>query len=142
MSAFRFLPGLGARRRTPSDAGEVVALDSARAVLRATRGAVEVMRLADAEGRRAHAERDLDGFDAAWRSYHDAQQVYRVAASHWEDVVAAGPVYLEELPVAPAWSSNDLETELAPLVIDLSVDAPQSAEIDAKPADEPVHESR
>src|SRR4051794_36957368 len=128
MSAQRFLPSTFGRRRPPSDAGNEFALDTAGAVLRATRGAVEVMRAADAAGRRAHTERDLAGFDAAWRSYHDAEQLSRLGAGQWESVVAGRSGALEDLPFAPVWSSNDLETEHVPFVIDLSVDDPTDPE--------------
>jgi hypothetical protein len=152
MSAQRFLPSFTGRRRRPTDAGEELALDTGAAVLRATRGAVETMRLADAAGRRAHTERDLAGFDAAWRSYHDAEQLYRHAAAQWESVIATRSSASGELPFAPVWSSNDLETEHVPFLIDLSVDAPTDPEptivvldeqaLDAEVYDAEVHESR
>lgn len=141
MSGQRFLPSLTGRRRRPSDAGDECALDTAAAVLRATRGAVGIMRRADDAGRRAHVRGDLGGFEAAWRSYHDAEQLYRLAAAQWESVAGTGSGRLDELPCAPAWSSNELETELAPLVIDLSVDAPSAPDLEVV-VDEQVHESR
>lgn len=120
LGTMRFLPGLGARSRS-GDEG------SPRAVLRAARAAVRVMRDADRAGRRAHAEGDLGRFEVAWRDYQDAVQAYRSAGRRWEALGASRPEAWDDFPAAPPWRSNDLQTEQLLLVVDLAVAEEKSA---------------
>jgi hypothetical protein len=97
------------------------------------------MRRADRAGRRAHTAHDLDAFEVAWRGYRDAAQDYRAAAARWEALGGLRPGGLDDFPVAPRWNSNDLATELGPVVIDLSAagaTAGDQAQSDQAPSDQ------
>lgn len=126
MSAVRFAPAPDVRSRTDDD--------QPRAVLRGARHAVRTMRLADRAGRRAHTAHDLDAFEAAWRGFQDAAQDYRAAASRWEALGALRAAALDDFPVAPPWHSNDLRTDLGPVMIDLAA-ADEQSTVSAATAD-------
>lgn len=101
----RFGAVFGRRPRAATDPEEGPPYAEVRDVLRVTRRAARVMRIADGDGRRASAEHDLDGYEKAWRSYHDAAQQFREAAGRWEELVGSRQAYLDDLPDAPAWTA-------------------------------------